>query len=65
MRTSPPILVAAPMIAPVGFLSMVVEELAVDDPTFDIELDELDEAPDGTLVDVGALLEEVEDVASS
>ena len=49
MRTSPPI--AAPMMAPVGFLSMMVEELPVDGPTFDIELDELDEAPDGSLVE--------------
>ena len=53
MRTSPPI--TAPMIAPViGFLSIVV--------TFDIELDE---PPDGTLVEIGVLLEEVEDVAFS
>ena len=55
MRTSPPI--TPPMIAPVGFLSMVVEEPDV--PTFGVELDELD---DGTLVEVGALLEELEEV---
>jgi hypothetical protein len=55
MRTSPPI--TPPMIAPVGFLSLEVEEL--DDPTFEVELDELE---DGTLVEVGELLEELEEV---
>ena len=48
MRTPP---IKPPMI---GFLSMVVEELG----------EELDELPDGKLVDVGVLFEDVEYGAS-
>lgn len=58
MRTTPPI--TLPMIAPVGFLSMLVEELDVS--AFDVELDELGDVTDGTLVEVVALLEELEEV---
>ena len=60
MRTSPP--TTPPMIAPVDFPSMVVEEL--DDPTFGVELDELEELTDVTLVYMVevALLEELEEV---
>jgi hypothetical protein len=60
MRTNPPI--PPPMISSVGFLWMGVEEL--DGPTtFDVELDELDDAS-GTLIDIEVLFEDVEDGAS-
>ena len=59
MRTTPPI--TLPTMAPVGFLSMLVEELDVS--AFDVELDELGDVTDGTLVEVVvALLEELEEV---
>ena len=53
IRTSPPI--TPPMIAAVGLLLMVVEGLG----------GEIDELPDGMLVEVRVLFEDVEDGASS